>query len=224
MSSAWGVSWGSAGGGVVTVPLGTCAVDGLLYAVRDGIRAAGLSYGVAECEIMEDGKPPPRAGNVFVSVHGGRSRPGDANDRNLYELFDFAVTLTMRVNIPLDRVGDQLIARNVAMVPTGQRQGFNAKVEQLRAFLHMNWRITVQTSQNPPSANDNLTAWVSSGTVYGFVEPARYRGAEVATLVGGEWLGSEPGAEDERFAVKSELRFEGAKRFQPQTASVGAFV
>ena len=58
-------------------------IDALLYAVRDGIRAAGFGYGAAECEIMDDGKPPPRMGNFFVSVHGGKSRPGQANERNL---------------------------------------------------------------------------------------------------------------------------------------------
>ena len=201
-------------------------IDALLYAVRDAIRAAGFSYGKAECEIMEDGKPPPRAGNWFAAVHGGRSHPGSANDRNLYELFDFLVTLTMRVTVPLDRVGDQQIARNVPLkdindVPLAQRQGFNAKVEQLRGFLHMNWRITVLQGQTPNSANDNLAAW-ASGTVYGFVEPARYRGPEVPVLVGADWMGAEPESED--FAIKSELRFADAKRFQPQTASAGAFV
>ena len=196
-------------------------IDALLYAVRDGIRAAGFNYGQAECEIGDDGRPPPRAGNVFASVHGGKSHPGSANDRNLYELFDFSVTLTMRVTVPLDRVGDQLIARNLALVPLAQRQGFNAKMEQLRGFLHMNWRITVLQGQTPNSANDNLAAW-SSGTVYGFCEPARYEGAEVPTLVGAEWMGAEPESED--FAIKSELRFAGAVRFQPQTASVGVFI
>lgn len=196
-------------------------LDALLYAVRDGIRAANFSYGKAECDITDDGKPPPRAGNVFVAVHGGRTHPGNANDNNLYELYDFAVTLTMRVTIPLDRVGDQLLARNIALVPLGQRQGFNHKLEQLRGFLHMNWRITVQTGQTPNSANDNIIAW-ASGTVYGFTEPARWQGSDVPTLVGGEWLGAEPDAED--FAIKAELRFANAKRMQPQTAAVGPFV
>lgn len=196
-------------------------IDSLLYAVRDGIRAAGFNYGKAECEITDDGKPPPRAGNVFVAVHGGKSRPGGANSRNLDELFDFSVTLTMRVTVSLDRVGDQQIARNLELVPLAQRQGFNAKVEQLRGFLHMNWRITVLQSQTPNSANDNLAAWCS-GTIYGFVEPARYQGAEVPILVGAEWMGAEPDSED--FAIKSELRFAGARRFQPTTASVGVFV
>ena len=200
-------------------------IDALLYAVRDSIRAAGLNYGSAECEIMDDGKPPPRAGKVFVAVHGGRSYPGPANDNNLYELYSFLVTMTMRVTVPLDRVGDQQIARNIALVPLAQRQGFNAKVEQLRGLLHMNWQMTVLTGQTPSSmtrsANDNLMAW-ATGTVYGFSEPARYRGAEIPTLVGADWLGAEP--DSEAFAIKAEMRFEGAKRFQPQTTPVGAFV
>lgn len=199
-------------------------LDALLYAVRDGIRATGMNYGKAECEITEDGKPPPRCGNVFVAVHGGKSHPGSANDNNLYELFDFAVTLTMRVAIPLDRVGDQLVARNIPLtinsVPAAQRQGFDAKVEQLRGFLHMNWGITVVQGRTPNSANDNIAAWCT-GTVYGFCEPARYVGNELPTLVGGDWLASDPEAVD--FAVKSELSFRDAKRFQPITGSVGPF-
>lgn len=196
-------------------------IDALLYAVRDGIRAAGFNYGSAECEIMDDGRPPPRAGNVFVAVHGGRVSPGGANSRNLDELHDFSVTLTMRVAIPLDRIGDQLIARNIDLVPLGQRQGFNHKLGQLRGYLHMNWGITVLTGQTPPSANDNISTW-ATGTVYGFVEPARCQGAEVPILVGADWMGAEPESED--FAIKSELRFTGARRLQPQTASAGVFV
>ena len=196
-------------------------IDALLYSVRDGIRAAGFSYGKAECEIMDDGKPPPRAGNVFVAVHGGKSHPGPANQRNLDELFDFSITLTMRVTVPLDRLGDQQIARNLALVPQAQRHGFNAKLEQLRGYLHSNWTITVLQGQTPNSANDNLAAW-ATGTVYGFVEPARWQGEETPTLVGAEWMGAEPESED--FAIKSEMRFTGARRFQPQTAGTGVFV
>lgn len=195
-------------------------IDALLYAVRDGIRAASMNYGSAECDIMDDGRPPPRAGNYYAAVHGGKSRPGEANERNLYELFGFSVTLTMRVTVPLDRVGTQQIARNIALVPLGQRQGFNAKLEQLRAYLHNNWQITVLTGQTPNSANDNITAW-GTGTVYGFCEPMRYQGAEPARLVGGEWFAADP--ESEEVGIVCELRFDNAKRFQPTTAAIGAF-
>ena len=195
-------------------------LDALLYAVQDHIRAAGMNYDQATCGVQDSGQPPPRCGNFFVAVHGGKSSPGPANSRNLDELFGFSVTLTMRVTVPLDRLGDQQFYRNIERIPLGYRQGFAAKVEQLRAFLHMNWRMTVLTGQTPNSANDNIIAW-ATGTVYGFVEPARFMGMEVARLVGGEWFAAEPEAED--IGLVSELRFDRAKRLQPQTASVGVF-
>lgn len=194
-------------------------IDALLYAVRDGIRGAGFGYDIAACEIMDDGRPPPRAGNVFVAVHSGKAQSN--KDNQLFEEYSLTVTLTMRVTIPLDRVGDQLIARNLALVPLAQRQGFNARVEQLRTMLHMNWRMVVMTAQSPPSANDNLSAW-ATGIVYGFSEPFRYRGPTTPELVGGDWFGADP--EDEAFGIKADLQFEGAKRMQPQTLPVGPFV
>lgn len=197
-------------------------IDALLFAVQDGIRAAGMNYGVQECGIEDSGQPPPVCGNVYVAIHNGRTRPGEANDNNLFELYDFTVTLTMRVTIPLDRVGDQLIARNIALVPLGQRQGFNHKVEQLRTFLHMNWRMTVLYGNGAPaSANDNLIAW-GTGTVYGFCEPARYQGVEGPRLVGGEHFHADPDSDD--VGLTADLQFVGAKRFQPQTAAAGPFL
>ena len=194
-------------------------IDALLYAVRDGIRAAGFRYGIAECEIMDDGRPPPRCGNTFVAIHAGADR--STADNQLHEYFSFLVTLTARVTVPLDRVGDQQLSRNLERAPLGIRQGFYAKRDQLRAYLHMNWQITVYTEQNPPSANDNLSSWLT-GTVYGFCEPARYKGSSVAKLVGGEWFGADPESED--MGIVSEMRFEGARRFQPQTTAQGPFV
>ncbi len=178
-----------------------------------------MNYGQAECEIVEDGHPPPRCGNVFVAVHGGADQSGA--DNQLDERLGFLVTLTMRVTVSLDRVGDQQMSRNLALVPLAQRNGFYAKRDQLRAYLHMNWERTVLVGRTPPSANDNLAAW-ATGTVYGFCEPARYRGAEVPKLVGGEWFAADPDAAD--VGIVSELRFEGARRFQPVTAPVGPFV
>ena len=187
-----------------------------MYAVRDQVRSM---YGYAECEIMDDGRPPPRCGNVFVSIHGGKEKSTDSN--NLMEYYDFSVTLTMRIIVPLDRVGDQQIYRNIARVIIGEREGFRAKIDQLRRLLHMNWAMTVLSSQTPASANDNLASW-TSGSVYGFIEPARYSGAEIPKLVGGEWFDADPDAED--MGIVSELSFVGARRMQPQTAAVGPFV
>lgn len=194
-------------------------IDALMYAVRDRVRASGYNYGAAECEIMDDGRPPPRCGNVFVAVHGAKDKSTASN--NLDEYYDFAVTLTMRIVVPLDRVGDQLMHRNLARVAIAEREGFRAKVDQLRRLLHMNWSMTVLTGQTPASANDNLAAW-TSGTVYGFTEPARYTGTATMRLVGGEHFGADPDVDE--MGVAAELTFVGARRMQPQTASVGPFV
>lgn len=177
-----------------------------------------MGYDQATLEIMDDERPPARCGDVFVSVHGGMAR--NQSDRNLDEYYDFKVTLTMRVTLPLDRVGDQMMARNIARVPLGQRQGFYAKIEQLRNFLHKNWLITVAVGRTPNSANDNLSAW-STGTVYGFCEPMRYQSYEFPTLKGGEWFSAD--LEDESVGMKSTMTFVRCRRMQPETAPIGPF-
>jgi hypothetical protein len=198
-------------------------IDAILYAVRDGIRAANIGYGYAECDIMDNGQPPPRCGKWFVAIHGGKATAGQANDNNLFELYEFVVTVTMRVVVPLDKVGSQQIALNVVR-ELALKQGFNARVEKLRAFLHMNWDMVVTTNNDPPSANDNLVAWLD-GTVeqvYGFSEPMRWIGATQSVMHGGEWFAAEADAED--VGISADLRFHKAKRFQPQTTPVGSFV
>lgn len=187
--------------------------------MRDGIRSSGLNYDQATCEIMDAGEPPPRCGNFFASVHSGEVTCN--TDNNLDERYSFVVTLTMRVKVPIDRVGDQQMARNITRVPLGERQGFYAKTDRLRNLLHMNWNFVVVTGRTPNSANDNLAAW-ATGTVYGFVEPMRFTGMEFPKLVGGEWFGSEPDAED--VGMKADLRFSRCRRMQPQTAANGPFV
>lgn len=194
-------------------------IDALLFAVRDGIRAASFGYGEPQCDIMDSGMPPPRMGNIFVAVHEGNSR--STARRNLDEYFDFAVTLTMRVSVPVDRVGEQLMASKLARKMTGGQPSFNARMEQLRGFLHMNWTITVCIGSTPASANDNIAAWTPSGTVYGFVEPAAYTGRDKPELVGGEWFGAAPDAKD--VGLRCEMRFERARRMQPQTLPVGPY-
>ncbi len=200
-------------------------LDAIMYAVRDGIRGANIGYGVAECEIMDDGRPPPRCGNFFASVHGGKERSTD--DNNLMTYYDFSVTLTMRIVVSLDRVADQQVYRNLPRldsnsVPLAERQGFQAKLDQLRRLLHMNWNMVVVPGQTPPSANDNIINWLT-GTVYGFVEPARYAGAEAPKLVGDEWFGADPSPDGAASGVAAEMSFVGARRLQPQTLAVGPY-
>lgn len=193
-------------------------IDALLVAVRDAIRAGGMNYDEATCEIMDDERPPPRCGDKFVSINGAKER--NDSDRNLDVYIDFKVTLTVRVIGPLDNLGPNMMVRSIANVPLRQRQGFYAKCEQLRNFLHKNWSIVVLQGQSPPSANDNLVAW-STGTVYGFVEPMRYASMEQPTLKGGEWFSADP--EDDSVGMKSTLQFVRCRRLQAETAASGPF-
>jgi hypothetical protein len=173
-------------------------IDALLYAVRDAIRNAGFGYGIPQCDIMVDGNPPPSFADVFVAVHNGATK--STADNYLDERFSFLVTLTMRVSLPLDRVGSHHLAINQVrrQTPGPGKMGFNARVEQLRAFLHMNWGIM-------QDANTNLVAWEPSiNPVYGFSEPARHKGATVHALV----------SNDELTALQSELTFADCRRFQ----------
>ncbi len=196
-------------------------IDALIYAVRDWIRAGGMNYDSSTCEIMDDGRPPPRAGNVFVSIHDGMVRSD--RDNQLHEWYEFSVTLTMRVTVPLDRAGDQQLHRNVTRVPLAERQGFWAKIDRLRALLHMNWKMVCLVNQTPNSANDNLSAWCD-GEVYGFCEPARFLSAESMKLVGGEWFASDEEGDSEPIGMKSTMKFGRCRRFQPVTEPSGPFV
>ena len=201
-------------------------IDALITAVVDQIRDKNnkLGYDYATCDVMTDGKPPPRwGGNFFAAVHDGRSRC--SSDNNLDERYDFSVTLTQRLRVPLDRVADQQMYRRMVR-QQAEKEGLSSKAELLRALLHMNWTMTVSQGMTPPSANDNLVAWCND-TVYGFVEPARYTGMPKMDLVGPEWFGAEPsgGTDYERYCgIKAEMTFVNARRLQPQTAVVGPFV
>lgn len=168
---------------------------------------------------MDDGRPPPRAGNFFAAIHDGRMRCD--TDNSMDERYEFAITLTMRVTVPLDRVGDQQMARNIERVPLGQRQGFYAKTDALRALLHMGWKIVVLRNQTPNSANDNIADW-GTGIVYGFCEPMRFTGMEFPKLVGGEWFGSDP--ESTEMGMKAMLSFGRCRRIQGQTQANESFL
>lgn len=203
-------------------------IDALLFSVRDNIRAQSFGYSSPNyCELTgPDGRPPPRVGNFFVSVYELAS--SNTATRNLDEKFSFGLTLTQRIaagSVPRDRIGDQAIASKLARVSGKGNPSFNARCEQLRAYLHMNWTITVMTSQTPNSANDNLSQWAPAGlaTTYGFVEPARFAGQDRPQLVYAEWFEA-ANPESSEMGLKAELRFADARRLQPQTAAVGPYL
>lgn len=181
-------------------------IDALLYAFRDAIRGANFGYGEAACEIMADGQPPARCGNTFVAVHSDDDE--SKMDNALDEYFTVLLTLTVRVTVPADRVGDQQLARSLARRrgPDGSLS-FNGRCEQLRAFLHMNWGVL-------QDANQNLIQWTPDNQiVYGFCEPCRYKGRETAQWCRSDWFEAKEGQGE--IGLKSEMVFADARRLQP---------
>jgi len=182
-------------------------LDALLFAYRDNLIAANYGYDLQTCNIMASPEPPPGCGRYFLAICQGGTR--SENDNCLGEYFSFDATLTMRVDgVPIDRLGDQRLASKLARTvgPSGE-PSFNARCEQIRAFFHMAWGIL-------QDANTNLIAMTPDATtVYGFCEPARYRGMDLPYLVGGDWFGAEP--DQDEVGLVSALHFADARRFQP---------
>jgi hypothetical protein len=145
-------------------------------------------------------------GDVFLGVHQGAYRSD--MDNCLNEYFGVNLTLTMKVICPADRIGDQLLAKEIAAKPgPGGSPSFNARMNTLASLLHMDWGVL-------QDANNNLISLLPGAqTIYGFSEPARFRGMDEPQLVGQEWLGGgeeTEGAED--VALKGTLRFEDCRR------------
>ncbi len=174
-------------------------IDSILMATQQALHTAEQGYSLENCRVMADGYPPAGCGNLFVAIHQGviSSRMDNALD----EYFNVTLTLTMRVSVPVDRVGDSLLAQRLA-----KNTGFNRKMNFLATFLHMNWEVI-------GIANNILVElFPQADIIHGFAEPLRYKNSEMPGFVGGEWFASAPEAED--VGLKAEIRFEDARRLQ----------
>jgi hypothetical protein len=171
-------------------------------AVRDSIRSQSWGYDYAICELMEDGKPPSRCGQLFVAVHdGGRSSD---QQNSLDERYAVIVTVTMRSSyIAKDRIGLNLIDEK----QIGTKLGFDDVVDRIRALQHMNYNVM-------NAANTIILASVSPGTdVYGFAEPLMYQGEDgPPRSVGADWFNAEP--ESLETGIVQGLKFGNARRLQ----------
>lgn len=183
-------------------------IDALLAATLATLRSAGLGYDEATSEITPGPQPPARAGTFFCALH--QLEDVATGDNRLEEDYSWGLALTARITVPPDRVGNALLVSELARRrgPLGQ-PSFNARADDLRALFHMDWATL-------GAANTLLAAWTQDVVVYGFCEPARYRGGGKAVrLVGPEWFGARAAEEGPPVALTATLRFEGAKRFQP---------
>lgn len=172
------------------------SMSALLLATRDHLKKSVASGGLAltykECDITLTGMPHPRAGKRFVAIHRGAVQ--NTQDDSEYETYDINVTISFRINEPLDRVGD--------MMELQDGPAFSVFVDSVRACL-VNYRDTIRTD-----ANTIITA-----SYNGFTEPFRFRSTDGDVQArNGSWWQADPGHE---FAgVSLGLRFGGAMRVQ----------
>lgn len=180
-------------------------IDALLFSVRDEVIAAGFGWDSRTCDIMADGHPPPRAVDWFLAVHQESERGDMMNALNEY--YDFTLTLTKALaGTPFDRAGTQLLANTKART-LAKETGFNARAQQLKTFLHMNWFVIGR-------ANTLLTEMMEADQfVNGFCEPAHWDDTTLPKPVGGEWFSADPNQKNS--GITCEIRFRGARRLQP---------
>jgi hypothetical protein len=186
-------------------------IDALLFAFRDTVRTLRGFMEVSQCDIVADpdGRPPANMGDWFAAIHPG-SVHSDM-DNALDEYFGVNVTVTMAVTAPIDRVGDQQMAKLLAAQPgPGRTPSFDVRCNRIASLLHMDW-------QTMAAANNYLVAMLPEApTVYGFAEPARYRGGATDVQWGyDEWVSAEEESDGEgKVCIHAMLRFEDCRRLQ----------
>ena len=182
-------------------------IDALLYSVKDCLLEADFGWDKTTLDIMPDGHPPPRTAGWFCAIHQGGQR-GDMMNA-LDEYYGYTLTLSVLLaGIPPDRVGSQLLAKK-ELLTLARETGFNARAQQLKAFLHMNWYVIGRANEYL------LQMYAGAYQVDGFAEPAHFGTMTDPKFVGGEWFAADPN--HKTAGITAEIRFEGARRLQELT-------
>jgi hypothetical protein len=184
-------------------------IDALLFAVRKACWDY-LKYDQANCDVRVDGRPPD-CGDFYLAI--SEAGASSLMDNALDEYFAFDLTVTHKVYVPLDRIGDQQLASKLSRVrgPKGS-PSLNERTERLSHFFHMNWGVL-------QDANLNLAEFAQSDhAVYGFAEPARYRTTELPRFEGGDWFWAKP--EADKVGLVSVVHFDDCRRLQALTVFI----
>lgn len=157
----------------------------LLQAALEAIRDS-LGYTKHNSGRTLNGQPYPKAGKVFVSVHGGARQ--SIGDNRLDEYYSFQVTISVRVASPFDRTEyvevDELTER----------------ADAIRVLIHKNELIRIRANEIIGPGNS------------GFVESQMFLGDSDPRYVGGDWWHAMP--EEVELGVVQTLQFGRARRIQ----------
>lgn len=173
-----------------------CLKAAVLAQLRLAVLSGGMGYEAKNCDLgPPDGQPAPMAGKFWVSIHDGGE--GSEQEGCLEETFGIRLTVSERIDVPLDRVGQKTIDEALL--------GLNDRCMAIRAMM-VNYQYTIMNAAN------TLINAQTGGPFDGFNEPLFYEGpAGPAELVSGDWFHAEP---EELAAVRKTLRFGRAKRIQ----------
>lgn len=170
----------------------------LEQAVLEAI-GAQLSYSAEQSGRTFDGRPPARAGGVWVAVWGtGRRTPGKAMGTALDQVLDVMVTVSIRLSLPFDRWvrhRDDLEARLNAIIAVVNRDRRDFSIARAANVL----------------AGYRTASQVGASTV-GFCEGLRWEETQAGREVGGEWFAA--GGQGNKQGWAQTARFGGARHLQ----------
>lgn len=176
--------------------------EAVLGNIRDSAPTSGFSYDRVNSGRMYDGQPPPRCGNIFLSVWYDGQRGTLGQRTHLSELFGVYLTLTLRFVQPFDRWvhhRDDMEARANAIKALICQDTWNYSI-----IIDANKRAGFRTSSQP----DNVSP-------VGWCEPLVFQGFDPIQDVGADWFHADPGRVSERdVGIAQRIKFGMAKRIQ----------
>lgn len=175
-------------------------LDAVVDALITGpLKPASPALTAVNCAIQQDGSPPPRAPDFYISVmEDGVQTEGIAAQGDLNELQRLSIFISIRVGqVAADRF-DAIYRRNAKGLKKAERQILNA--------IHgQQW---VRQRANTLAASRDVAAG-GSGQVAQYLTPLYYAGRSQTTLKGAEWSWEE-GTKDSGWLVR-QLPFIGGR-------------
>ena len=177
--------------------LETAVVNALLAAPP-----AGLESPSAQCARMYNGQPPPKCGNVFLSVWYDGQRGTDNQRTKLTELFGVYITLTLRFVLPFDRW-------------LRHRDDMEARMNAIKVLICQDtWNYSIINAAN------TLAGFRSSGTgdttkPVGWAEALVFQGFDAIQEVGPDWFHARvEHATEKDVGIAQRIKFGMARRVQ----------
>jgi len=157
----------------------------------------------SEIDTTQGGRPHPRAGRLFVGVHGGSWTARVHNVECLDEEFEVLLTVSIRgTNIPTDRWGGQLL---------DAEDGLDFISRQIILVLHEQWDVINRAN----TLTENSAQYYIESSVSPFAEPLRFSGcSEPVDRDSSWWEGSNRTGTSKMEGVSNTLRFNGGRRLQ----------